>query len=93
MDIALSKGTEVKAVFDGVVTQVFVMPGYNQCVLVQHGNYFTLYCKMKSVAVKAGTKVKTGETLGTIDTINGQTQLHFEVWKGKDPQNPEQWLR
>lgn len=93
VDIALSKGTEVKAVFDGVVTQVFVMPGYNQCVLVQHGNYFTLYCKMKSVAVKAGTKVKTGETLGTIDTINGQTQLHFEVWKGKDPQNPEQWLR
>ena len=93
VDIALSKGTEVKTVFDGVVTQVFVMPGYNQCVLVQHGNYFTLYCKMKSVAVKAGTKVKTGEPLGTIDTINGQTQLHFEVWKGKDPQNPEQWLR
>lgn len=93
VDIALSKGTDVKAVFDGVVTQVFVMPGYNQCVLVQHGNYFTLYCKMKSVSVKAGAKVKTGQTLGTIDTINGQTQLHFEVWKGKDPQNPEQWLR
>lgn len=93
VDIALAKGTDVKAVFDGVVTQVFVMPGYNQCVLVQHGNYFTLYCKMKGLSVKAGDKVRTGQTLGTIDTINGQTQLHFEVWKGKDPQNPENWLR
>lgn len=93
VDIALSKGTSVNVVFDGVVTQVFVMPGYNQCVLVQHGNYFTLYCKMKGLVVKAGDKVRTGQALGTIDTINGQTQLHFEVWKGKTPQNPEQWLR
>ena len=93
VDIALAKGEHVKAVFDGVVSQVLVMPGYNQCVLVQHGNYFTLYCKMKNIAVKAGDKVKTGQLLGDIDTINGQTQLHFEVWKGKDPQNPETWLR
>lgn len=93
VDIALSKGAEVNAVFDGVVSQVFVMPGYNQCVLIQHGNYFTLYCKMKGIVVKAGDKVKTGQTIGTIDTINGQTQLYFEVWKGKSPQNPEHWLR
>ena len=93
VDIALAKGEHVKAVFDGIVSQVLVMPGYNQCVLVQHGNYFTLYCKMKNIAVKAGDKVKTGQLIGDIDTINGQTQLHFEVWKGKDPQNPETWLR
>ena len=93
VDIALAKGEHVKAVFDGVVSQVLVMPGYNQCVLVQHGNYFTLYCKMKNIAVKAGDKVNTGQLIGDIDTINGQTQLHFEVWKGKDPQNPETWLR
>ena len=48
---------------------------------------------MKGLVVKAGDKVRTGQALGTIDTINGQTQLHFEVWKGKTPQNPEQWLR
>ncbi|MBO5814718.1 MAG: peptidoglycan DD-metalloendopeptidase family protein [Bacteroidales bacterium] len=93
IDIALSKGEQVKAVFDGVVSKVFVMPGYNQCVLIQHGNYFTLYCKMKGLSVKAGDKVAVGQVLGTIDTINGQTQLHFEVWKGSAPQNPEQWLR
>lgn len=93
IDIAVAKGSEIKSVFDGVVTQIITMPGYNQCVLVQHGNYFTLYCKMKSVSVKVGDKVKTGQKIGTIDTINGQTQLHFEVWKSSDPQNPEKWLR
>ncbi len=92
IDIALSKGTKVQAVFDGVVKQVIVMPGYNQCVLLQHGNHFTFYCKLGSVAVKAGDKVKTGQTLGVVDTINGQTQLHFQVWQGTKPQNPETWL-
>ena len=93
VDIALGKGTQVNAVFGGKVSQVLVMPGYNQCVLVQHGNYFTFYCKLKSVDLKAGDKVKTGEQLGTIDTINGQTQLHFELWKSDKPQDPENWLR
>ena len=93
MDIALAKGSDVKAVFKGVVKQVLVMPGYNQCVLVQHGNYFTFYCKLKTVNVKAGQKVATGDVIGGIDTINGDTQLHFEVWKGTKPQNPESWLR
>lgn len=92
VDIALSKGTKIQAVFDGVVKQVIVMPGYNQCVLLQHGNHFTFYCKLGSVSVKAGDKVKTGQALGTVDTINGQTQLHFQVWQGTKPQNPETWL-
>ncbi len=91
--IALSPGTEVKAVFNGVVKQIVVMPGYNQCVLVQHGNYFTFYCKLKNTSVKAGDNVKTGQVLGTVDTINGETQLHFQLWQGQTPQNPEIWLR
>ena len=93
VDIATSKGADVKAVFKGVVNQVFVMPGYNQCVLISHGNYFTFYCKLKGLNVKAGDKVATGQVIGNVDTINGETQLHFEVWQGKKPQNPETWLR
>ena len=93
IDIALSKGTQIRTVFDGVVKQVMVMPGYNQCVLIQHGNYFTLYCKLKSVNVVEGDKVKTSDVIGAVDIINGQVQLHFEVWKGSKPQNPEGWLK
>ena len=93
IDIALSKGTQIRAVFDGVVKQVMVMPGYNQCVLIQHGKYFTLYCKLKSLNVAEGDKVKTSDVIGSVDAINGQVQLHFEVWKESKPQNPESWLK
>ena len=93
VSIALSPGTEVKAVFNGTVKQIVVMPGYNQCVLVQHGNYFSFYCKLKTTSVKAGDKVTTGQKIGVVDTINGDTQLHFQIWKEQSPQNPENWLR
>lgn len=93
VNIALGKDSAVKAVFDGTVSNVVVIPGYNQCILVQHGGYFTFYCKLASVNVKAGDKVKTGQVIGRVDTIAGETQLHFELWEGKTPRNPELWLK
>ena len=93
INITVAKGTEVKCVFNGEVKRVIVMPGYNKCALVQHGEYFTFYCKLSSVSVKAGDKIKAGQTVGIVDTIDGQTQLHFQLWKGTTPQNPELWLK
>ena len=93
VNIATQAGAEVRAVFEGEVRQVVVMPGYNQCILVQHGEYYTFYCKLKDVSVKAGDKVKTGTLLGHVDTISGETQLHFQVWKGTDSMDPEKWLQ
>lgn len=91
--ISLSKSEPIKAVFDGVVKQIVVMPGYNKCVLIQHGNWFSFYCKLGSTSVKPGDKVKTGQVIGTVDTIDGMNLLHFQIWKGTSPQNPELWLR
>ena len=91
--IAVDKDAPVKAVFNGVVKQIVVVPGYNQCILVQHGEYFTFYCKLGSVTVKAGDKVKTGQVIGQVAQGMEDTQLHFQLWKGKQPQDPEAWLR
>lgn len=91
--LAVKRGSQAKAVFNGTVTQIVVLPGYNQCVLVSHGAYFTLYSKLKSVAVKVGQKITTGQVVGTVDTIGGEDQFHFELWNGSTPQNPENWLR
>ncbi|MBQ9653537.1 MAG: peptidoglycan DD-metalloendopeptidase family protein [Bacteroidales bacterium] len=91
--LTVRRGAPVKAVFNGTVTQIFVLPGYNQCVIVNHGEYFTLYTKLKTVAVKPGTKVVTGQDIGTVDTIGGEDIFHFELWKGNTAQNPENWLR
>ena len=91
--LAVKRGTQAKAVFNGTVTQIVVLPGYNQCVLVNHGAYFTLYSKLATVAVKPGDKVKTGQIVGTVDTIGGEDLFHFELWHDTTPQNPENWLR
>ena len=91
--LAVKAGAQAKAVFGGKVTQIVVLPGYNQCVLINHGEYFTLYSKLKSVAVKVGQKVTVGQVVGTVDTIGGEDLFHFELWKGTTPQNPENWLR
>jgi septal ring factor EnvC (AmiA/AmiB activator) len=93
IDISTSKNAEVLCVFDGVVKQIIMMPGYNQCVLVQHGNYFTFYCKLKKVNVKNGDKVTTGEPIGILNEEGNTSELHFQIWKGTTKQNPAVWLR
>ena len=94
IDIAVEDGEVVKAVFDGTVLDIFIMPSYGQCVMVQHGNaYFTFYCRLDNISVKKGDKVKTGQKLGTVGVVNDLRQMHFEIWKDKTPQNPSNWLR
>lgn len=93
ISIETRKNEAAHAIFDGEVQQIVVVPGYNQCVLVRHGSYFSFYCKLKNVSVKAGQKVKVGEVIGTVDTIGGDTQLHIQIWKEMTPQNPELWLK
>lgn len=93
VNIATDKGAEVYCVFDGVVKQVLVMPGYNQCVLVQHGSFYTFYCKLDRVTVKAGEKLKTGQGIGLLAAAdeNGSV-IHFQLWHGTNKQNPELWI-
>ena len=91
--LTVRRGATAMAVFNGKVTQIFVLPGYNQCVLVSHGSYYTLYTKLKTVSVKVGDKVTTGQAIGVVDTIGGEDLFHFELWNGNEPQNPENWLR
>ena len=91
--IAVAERAPVKAVFEGEVSQIVMMPGYNQCVLVRHGSYFTFYCKLGSVTVASGDKVKAGQLIGYVDSSGEESQLHFQLWSGRTPQNPELWLK
>ncbi len=93
INISTKPGSNVRVVFDGVVKQVIAIPGYNQCVLVQHGQYFTFYCKLAKVNVKVGDKLYTGNTIGTLESGNSTAILHFELWNGTNKQNPELWLK
>ncbi len=93
INISTSAGSKVYSVFNGVVKQIIAIPGYNQCVLVQHGNYFTFYCKLSTVSVKIGANISTGEEIGILSSSQNTSTLHFELWHNTTKQNPELWLR
>ncbi len=96
IDLQTPANAEARSVFEGEVTRIFVMPGYNSSVIVRHGNYLTIYANLSQVYVKVGEKVKTGETIGRIftDTKEGDnTVLHFQLWKETTKLNPELWIK
>lgn len=95
IDIQTSPGADARAVFNGEVTRVFVVPGYNNSVIVRHGNYLTVYSNLSQVYVKAGDRVSTRQAIGRIysDPEDGNsTVLHFQLWKEKTKLNPQPWL-
>ena len=91
--ISTNAGAEVFSVFDGVVKQIVVIPGYNQCVLIQHGRYYTFYCKLAGVSVKPRQKVRTGESIGYLTVDGNVSAIHFQIWDGTVKQDPEKWLK
>lgn len=93
IDISVAPSTKARAVFDGTVSSVFFMDGYENIIIVRHGEYLTVYAGLASINVRKGDKVKAGQTLGTIATFDGNTVLHFEVRKEKIKLNPLQWVK
>jgi len=95
IDIQTTAGSDALAVFNGEVTSIFIQPGYNNSVIIRHGNYLTVYSNLIEVYVKKGDKVKTREPIGRVftDSENDNTTiLHFELRKEKEKQNPQLWL-
>lgn len=91
--IQTEKEAEVKAVFEGVVTSIGAIAGMNNVVLIKHGDYFTVYARLKSVNVKKGQRVRSDDVIGEIFTNQeGISELIFRVYKGKIKLNPENWL-
>jgi septal ring factor EnvC (AmiA/AmiB activator) len=93
VDIQTNAGEGVRTVYDGIVQDVTSMPGMNNVVAIQHGDYFTVYAKLKSVSVRIGQRVKARESIGTVATDkNGVSEIQFQIWKEFTKLNPESWL-
>ncbi len=93
VDIQTNSNEPVRAVFDGTVATIAYIQGMGNVVMVQHGEYFSVYGNMKTTTVKTGQKVKAKDTLGTVSTDTDNTSvLKFFIWKGNTKLNPEQWL-
>ncbi|MEO6979546.1 MAG: peptidoglycan DD-metalloendopeptidase family protein [Mucilaginibacter sp.] len=92
-DIKTAKGASVRTVFQGEVSSVKDVSG-TYLVVIKHGEYFTAYSNLRSITVRAGQKVTTKQTIGTVatDPSTGEAIVGFQLWKGMTPVNPKIWL-
>lgn len=97
IDISVDKSAMARSVYEGTVSAIFKQPGYNNVVMVRHGDYITIYANLDNVQVKKGERVAPGQILGKIakddDDVQGRSILHFEIRHEKEKENPTLWLR
>ncbi|MBS1618301.1 MAG: M23 family metallopeptidase, partial [Bacteroidetes bacterium] len=69
-------------------------PTTQTCIIIKHGEYFSVYSNISSSTVKANDNVITKQNLGLLSTdkSDSQTKIHLEIWKGKDKLNPAEWI-
>jgi murein hydrolase activator len=93
VDISSSKDAGVRAIFNGRVTKVLMIVN-KYAVIIQHGEYFTVYSNLKEVSVKTDDIVRTKQIIGKVltDEDEGKSEVHLEIWKGSNKMNPESWI-
>ncbi|MDN3202830.1 murein hydrolase activator EnvC family protein [Algoriphagus sediminis] len=93
LDIRTEQGSPVRSVFDGTVTKITNMPGFGGTIIIKHGEYYTMYSKLKTISVKTGQKVVAKDIIGEVATqADGQAEVHFQTWKGLTKMNPATWI-
>lgn len=92
--IATNRNEKVRAVFEGTVHSIMITKNGNHIVMVQHGNYFTIYKNLSKIYVKKGDKIITKESIGEVLTnrASGETILSFVIFKDGKTQNPAHWI-
>ena len=96
IDIHGSEGTEVRSIYDGIVTTVTYIRGYGNTVILDHGDgFYSVYTHVMDVEVEENSYVNARDIIahvGDSGSLEG-TKLHFEIWGNKDKLNPELWLK
>jgi septal ring factor EnvC (AmiA/AmiB activator) len=91
--IQTEKDSPIRAVFDGEVTLIGTIQGKNNIVVIRHGDYLTVYARLKTINVKKGQRVRANDVIGEVFTDrDGISELEFQVYKGTTKLNPENWL-
>ena len=94
VDIETDRGANARAVFGGIVTSVMVFSPVNTAVMIQHGDFFTVYQNLSSVSVSKGDKVSIKQTIGRVRTNGdtGKTIIKFTISQNTTYSNPSGWL-
>lgn len=93
VDITTSEGSTARAVFKGTVSAILEIPGQEKAILLNHGEYYTVYSRLSQVFVSRGQQVEAKQSLGKVWTDDeSKTILQFQLWQGQAKLNPAGWL-
>lgn len=95
IDITAAVESEVKCIYEGTVSRVIAIPGYNKAVIVRHGKFLSVYANLAIVNVKTGQVLKSNQSIGEIFASSDDKSgvLHFEIWEENKKTNPLDWLK
>ncbi len=95
VDIRTEDGAAVRCVAEGQIAGVQFVPGHDYTVIVQHGDFYTVYTNLASTSLAKGDEIKAKQVIGQVSTnnITGTSELHFEVWQQKERMNPALWIK
>ncbi|MBK9270515.1 MAG: M23 family metallopeptidase [Saprospiraceae bacterium] len=78
---------------DAEIVQIKEMPNGSYMVMARKGNLYMVYSNLDQVLVRQGENIQSGNHIGQCRSTNGgQFELHFEVWKGKTPEDPLKYI-
>jgi septal ring factor EnvC (AmiA/AmiB activator) len=94
VDITTESGATARSVFAGEVISIMVLSPINKAVMIQHGDYFTVYQNLSAVYVSKGDKVSIKQSIGKIRTNgdSGKTVLKFTISQNSTYNNPSSWI-
>lgn len=94
VNIQTKEDERVKTIFEGEVRKVAFIPTLGSTVIINHGEYLTVYAGLKEVFVKAGQKVSTNQEIGKVfSNSDGVSELRFQIFKNTTALDPQAWLR
>lgn len=94
VEITTESGASARAVFAGEVSKVIVLSPVNKAVVIQHGDYFTVYQNLSSVSVSTGDKVSIKQNIGKVRTNaeSGKAVIKFLILQNTAYADPQGWL-
>lgn len=95
VEITTEDGANARAVFAGEVFSVMVLSPVNTVVMIQHGDYFSVYQNLSKVFVSKGEKVSIKQNIGKVRTSgdSGKTVIKFLILQNTTNTDPENWLQ
>lgn len=92
VELGALPNSNVYSIYKGLVVNIISIPGTGQSIIIKHGHYYSVYSQVGKVYVEKGQNVSRGQRIAQLKGDQKLEKLIFQLWKGKEKQDPQKWL-